>query len=57
MPLKAIQLANCLRLGLIGEKIRPWVLGKSRRYLWKPHHVRRAIDYVHGQGDIPEFDD
>ena len=44
--------------GLIGKDVRPWVRGKSRRYLWKPKHVLRAIDYVlYGQGDIPDFDD
>jgi len=46
------------RLGLIGEEVRPWARGKSRRYLWKPKHVSRAIDYVlYGQGDVPGFDD
>jgi len=46
------------RLGLIGEEVRPWARGKSRRYLWKPKHVSRAIDYVlYGQGDVPSFDD
>ena len=46
-------------VGLIGNNIRPWARGKSRRYLWKPPHVSRAIDYVlYGQGDIiPDFDD
>ncbi|HEX5702905.1 MAG TPA: transposase [Pyrinomonadaceae bacterium] len=44
--------------GLIGKKVRPWARGKSRRYLWKPRHVSRAIDYVlYGQGDIPDFED
>ena len=43
---------------LIGMGVRPWARGKSRRYLWKPKHVSRAIDYVlYGQGDIPDFDD
>jgi len=32
--------------GLIGKDVRPWARGKSRRYLWKPKHVLRAIDYV-----------
>ena len=37
----------------------PWADKGSRRYLWKPHHVDRAIDYVvNGQGDaLPSFDD
>jgi REP element-mobilizing transposase RayT len=44
--------------GLIGNETRPWARGKSRRYLWKPKHVSRAIEYVlYGQGDIPDFDD
>jgi REP element-mobilizing transposase RayT len=44
--------------GLIGDEVRPWARGKSRRYLWKPKHVSRAIEYVlYGQGDIPDFDD
>lgn len=44
--------------GLIGDKVRPWARGRSRRYLWKPKHVSRAIEYVlYGQGDIPDFDD
>lgn len=31
-----------------------WSRGKSRRYLWKPHHVALAIEYVlYGQGDLP----
>ena len=46
------------RLGLIGEEVRPWARGKSRRYLWKAKDVSRAIDYVlYGQGDFPSFDD
>jgi len=44
--------------GLIGKEIRPWARGRSRRYLWKPKHLARAIDYVlYGQGDLPDFDD
>jgi REP element-mobilizing transposase RayT len=44
--------------GLIGREIRPWARGRSRRYLWKPKHLTRAIDYVlYGQGDLPDFDD
>ena len=47
------------RAGLLGSNVRPWARGRSRRYLWKPQHVSRAIDYVlYGQGDIiPDFDD
>ena len=44
--------------GLIGKETRPWARGRSRRYLWKPKHLTRAIDYVlYGQGDLPDFDD
>jgi REP element-mobilizing transposase RayT len=34
-----------------------WSRGGSRRYLWKPHHVDAAIEYVlYGQGpDLPKF--
>ena len=47
------------KAGLLGVEMRPWARGKSRRYLWKPRHVSRAIDYVlYEQGDIvPDFDD
>ena len=45
-------------VGLIGSDVRPWARGKSRRYLWKPKHLARAIEYVvYGQGDLPDFDD
>jgi REP element-mobilizing transposase RayT len=44
--------------GVIGNQVRPWARGKSRRYLWKQKHVLEAIDYVlYGQGEIPLFDD
>ncbi len=43
----------------LSNDVHPWARGKSQRYLWKPLHVSRAIDYVlYGQGDIiPDFDD
>src|SRR5262249_46196625 len=42
--------------GLISNEVRPWARGRSRRYLWKPKHVPRAINYVlYEQGDIPDF--
>lgn len=45
-------------IGLIGKEVQSWARGKSRRYLWKPKHLTRAIDYVlYGQGDLPDFDD
>jgi len=31
-----------------------WSRGASTRYLWKPNHLRGAIDYVmYSQGDVP----
>ena len=46
------------KVSLLGNDLRPWARGRSRRYLWKPQHVERAIEYVlYGQGDIPDFDD
>ena len=45
--------------GLIQEDISPWSRGRSRKYLWKPHHVSGAVDYVlYCQSDKPfELDD
>jgi len=45
--------------GLMAAKVRPWARGRSRRYLWKPEHVARAIHYVlYEQGeDIPSFEE
>ena len=44
--------------GLLACDVKPWARGRSRRYLWKPKHVARAIHYViYEQGDIPDFDD
>src|SRR5687768_3524334 len=31
---------------LFSAELRVWARGRSRRYLWKPRHVRGAIDYV-----------
>jgi REP element-mobilizing transposase RayT len=43
---------------LIGADLHPWARGRSRRYLWKPKHISRAIDYVlYGQSDFPDFND
>lgn len=37
---------------LVEQELQIWSRGRSRRYLWKPHHVALAIDYVlYGQGD------
>lgn len=43
--------------GLIEIDTKVWSRGGSRRYLWKPHQVAFAIDYVaNGQGDdLPNF--
>ena len=39
---------------LIDADVKPWSRGRSRRYLWKPHHVDAAIDYVtFCQSDYP----
>ncbi len=43
--------------GLVNANESVWSRGGSRRYLWKPHHIEAAIDYVlYGQGeDLPNF--
>ena len=39
---------------LIEKELQIWSRGRSNRYLWKPHHVTSAIDYVlYSQGDLP----
>jgi REP element-mobilizing transposase RayT len=45
--------------GLLSSDAKPWARHGSTRYLWKPRHVEKAIDYViNGQGDEPpNFDD
>ncbi len=41
---------------LVSDRVKVWSRGRSRRYLWKPHHVKQAIDYVlYSQGD-EDFD-
>jgi REP element-mobilizing transposase RayT len=53
--------ANCTRClreaELVSETGRVWSRGGSRRYLWKPQSLERAVDYVlNGQGDdLPNF--
>ena len=44
---------------LCGVEQKVWSRGSSTRYLWKPHHVEGAVDYVlYCQEDIPfEFRD
>src|ERR1051325_8949161 len=32
--------------GLLAGNLQLWARGRSRRYLWKPKHLSRAIDYV-----------
>jgi len=40
--------------GLVSPDTKLWARHGSTRYLWKPHHVEKAIDYVlYGQGDEP----
>ena len=43
--------------GLIDNDQQVWSRGGSTRYLWKPFHLERAIEYVlYGQGDdLPDF--
>ena len=56
--LKSYATRKLRETGLIGDELRPWARGRSRRYLWKEKHVSRAIEYVlHGQGAVPDFDD
>lgn len=39
---------------LVSSETKVWSRGRSRRYLWKPRHVRGAIDYtLYCQGDEP----
>ncbi len=52
--LKARSTRVLRELGLIADDVSPWSRGGSRRYLWKPHHLDRAIDYVlYCQSDHP----
>jgi len=57
--LKAFATRHLRQLGLIGINDKVWSRGRSCRYLWKPHHVAAAVDYVlYGQGDVPfDLDD
>jgi REP element-mobilizing transposase RayT len=42
---------------LFARDLKVWSRGKSRRYLWKPHHVLAGVDYVlYSQGWVP-FED
>lgn len=43
-----------LRLaGYFSMEAKVWSRGRSRRYLWKPSHVKAAVEYTHfGQGDF-----
>ena len=43
--------------GLIGSDTTVWSRGGSKRFLWKPINVERAVNYtLFGQGDdLPEF--
>ena len=44
-------------LELLPRNAKPWARHGSTLYLWKPHHVEMAIEYVlNGQGDeLPRF--
>jgi REP element-mobilizing transposase RayT len=54
---KAYTTRKLREYGLIDPNVKPWSRGRSRRYLWKSHHVNAAIDYVtFCQGDDP-FDE
>lgn len=55
--LKANATRELREKGLADADTIVWSRGGSRRYLWKPHHVDAAIEYVlHGQGpDLPKF--
>jgi hypothetical protein len=48
------------KAGIWQSALTPWAEHGSRKYLWKPGSVERAIDYVlNHQGDdlIPSFDE
>ena len=51
---KAFATKKLRKQNLCDKDLRVWSRGRSRRYLWKPRHVAKAIDYVlYGQGDLP----
>jgi REP element-mobilizing transposase RayT len=57
---KAYATRHLREKGLMPPDVKPWSRHGSTRYLWKAHHVERAIDYViNGQeNDEPlDFDD
>ena len=57
--LKAYSTRRMKEAGSWKSKTSPWAEHGSRRYLWKSHHVARAVDYVlNHQGDslLPDFD-
>src|SRR5262245_45437273 len=57
---KAYATRHLREKGLMPTDVKPWSRHGSTRYLWKPHHVERAIDYViNGQegAEPPDFDD
>ena len=52
--LKAYATRRLREAGHFGSNEKVWARGASMRYLWKPHHVEAAVDYVlYSQGDIP----
>jgi REP element-mobilizing transposase RayT len=57
---KAYATRGMRKAGVWRSAITPWAEHGSRKYLWKPASVERAIDYVlNHQGDdlIPNFDE
>ncbi len=51
---KAYSTRRLREQGLTGPNERVWSRGASTRYLWKPHHVEAAVEYVlYSQGDVP----
>lgn len=52
--LKAYATRPLMAERLCGTEQKVWSRGASTRYLWKPRHVERAVDYVkYCQEDIP----
>jgi REP element-mobilizing transposase RayT len=57
---KAYATRHLREKGLIPPDVKPWSRHGGTRYLWRPHHVERAIDYmINGQqkDEPPDFDD
>src|SRR2546423_2033379 len=54
---KSYAMRKLRELELLPRNAKPWARHGSTLYLWKPHHVEMAIEYVlNGQGDkLPRF--